>query len=318
MRPVRPHLLDVTVLLVGVVMVAVSGVMAGGTPGWWQNALLTIGAAVVLGVILRWVAAAVREATRAATAAADQANQAAATATHEASEAREYADAAATSEAQVRADIASLDEKIETALSRDQLPVVLAARAAAQSQTPSALRELILKAREIGSLSTAPPMVPIREAPTFWVRVDATDGGIKVQLGREKQPLDAPWIEIVDDDLVGKLIELGDQLQVYAPQLVPEPQHLLGDVAELLEIGGRDSNRYGLFAQFGDWGSAPAFVIYLGSALDVPVRQRARNYAVHPATNMPKGLSPEERRHFTTAQARALDWHAWFQTPKRR
>lgn len=293
-------------------MMGASGTMAGWSGMWAQGALLTVGAAVVLGVALRWVAAAVREATHAATTAAEEATQAAAEAVTGANAAREYSEAAAKSREQVAADLASLDERIQKALSQERLPVVVAARSAAQAQTPSALRDAILKARDVGTLGRALPMVAVQGAPTFWVRVDATADGIRVQLGRENCALDARWIEISDDDVVDRMIELGQQIQELAPEWQPEPRRSLAHVPELLELGGKHSDHFGLFAKFGDWGSAPKHVIYLGDTHRTQTRRRAVRNPTHP--NAPQELNKLERRQFVHAQLTALNPRAWFET----
>lgn len=269
----RPHVLDLVLLLLGLAMLVVSGWMARWTSEWAQAALLTVGAAVVLGVALRWVASAVREATARATTAADQATTAATTATQEASEAREHAEAAAASEERARETLETLDERVTEALDRANHPVRAAAAVARESRRPSDLREAILTARNEGALRRWDrPQVYVRGTEDFWVRVDATKPGVSLQLGREDGSLSRELIEMRDDNVAEALIGLGRLVQRHAPHLDPEPASVITDVAEILLLGASHEQRLGMVARVGSWGAGPGFIVSLDDAHDPPVR----------------------------------------------
>lgn len=206
--------------LAGLTLVALSGLLDRWSREWVVAAMLTIGAALALAAVFYWLnrvldhhLQAVEQRVGSTEAAVDQVQD------------------------DLQQQRRDLDVILRERLNPANHPVAKTIRQARGNPTATGVVEALRTAREDGSLGSTPPMVQLRGAVTFWVRVADNNNQLTLQLGREKRVLGLAPILVEDGHIEDALTELGQQVQSIAGQMAPEPEHIFHDVLDLLELG---------------------------------------------------------------------------------
>lgn len=298
----RPIVISALVVIASVVMVVWSGRLVGGDIAWWSNALLTLGSAAGLATAFFWL-------NRTLEAHLERRVD------EQVGEVRESVSEQAAVIEDVRADVAdqqqTIDDLVREKLQRTGQELPSLARQAAEAHSPSAMADAIRLARKQNTLGDLPPMVPVKGAPGYWVRVDAADQGLKLVLGHPSRP-PGDRVLLRDDDAAEGLTVLGDQICAVQPEFREDLDlpRIFERVADVLTRGASHSYRFGLFGRVGGWGALPGYVVSLGSHPPMVRIDAARGekYIVVQG----RGLSENEKRLIREACALAADPDAMF------
>lgn len=300
----RPTSLSIVVAVLGVALVTVGGFTASWTSEWVASMLLTVGAAIALAVAFYWLNRTFDRHLHLMEERVESTEEAVGLV-------EERVGQVAQDVHQQRLD---LDELLRERLDPKNHGVARLIEAA-HDRKPSSLSAAIRAAREEGSLGYLDPIVALRGADGFWVRVVANQDALDLQLGRATSPPEVQPILMDDDNVTEALTQLGRQAQSVAGQTQPDVGAIFDDVADLLAASRSHESRKTLFARVGNWGATVGYVVSLDAAREPPFRARAMNNPTNPMAKAPRNLSPEERADYRSAQSIAVDPHSLFARP---
>lgn len=293
----RPLLLGGAASLLGVALVVVSGILERWSREWASAVTLTVGTAVALATVFYWL------------------NR---TLDHHVQAVERRVESTETAVDQVQGELDQQRRDLD-AIMRERLdpanhPVARTLQKARDHLAADNVVEAIRAAREDGSLGDTSPRVPLRGANTFWVRVDEKEGQLTLQLGRVRRVLGLAPIMVEDGRLEDALTVLGQLVQSIAGEMKPQPEHILPDVLDLLELGRTHEKRKGLFARVGVWGAAGRNIVSLD---DRPiVTTVATNNSAKPLAGAPRNLTEDEKEDYLAIQSISVERAKMFSLPK--